>query len=241
MEMITLTYRQVTMTIKRYTMPDMPFAYYEINPCVQLMKSPLLMEETGFTVLNIPFMLMDMAAEWKLRQEELNYYAKHLKVRKMESVVTDGVDLESWNEKTLEQKLKAIKQFMEAVTERDNTDENLSIPLGKYVIWMSDLLNENTFNMGLHPYLNQVGLQDVNAFIPDNSDSWIVLEYQGYRMILKYKDGKMYFYPNADAEEDFDIWNRSTKRCIELKRLTLSAIAEYLKQVPAIKEKEELQ
>ena len=63
---------------------------------------------------------------------------------------------------------------MEAVTERDNTDENLSIPLGKYVIWMSDLLNENTFNMGLHPYLNQVGLQDVNAFIPDNSDSWIV-------------------------------------------------------------------
>ena len=95
--------------------------------------------------------------------------------------------------------------------------------------------------MGLLVYLNQVGLQDVNAFIPDNTDSWIVLEYQGYRMILKYKDGKMYFYPNADAEEDFDIWNRSTKRCIEFKRLTLSAIAEYLKQVPAIKEKEELQ
>ena len=237
MEMITLTYRQVTMTIKRYTMPDMPFAYYEINPCVQLMKSPLLMEETGFTVLNIPFMLMDMAAEWKLRQEELNYYAKHLKVRKMESVVTDGVDLESWNEKTLEQKLKAIKQFMEAVTERDNTDESLSIPLGKYVIWMSDLLNKNTFNLGLLAYLDQVGLHDVKAFVSDLSSDWIVLEYQGYRMILKYRDGKMYFYPNADDDEDFDIWNRSTKRCIEFKRLTLSAIAEYLKQIPAIKEK----
>ena len=237
MEMITLTYRQVTMTIKRYTMPDMPFSYYEINPCVQLMKSPQLMEETGFTVLNIPFMLMDMAAEWKLRQEELNYYAKHLKVRKMESVVTDGVDLESWNEKTLEQKLKAIKQFMEAVTERDNTDESLSIPLGKYVIWMSDLLNKNTFNLGLLAYLDQVGLHDVKAFVSDLSSDWIVLEYQGYRMILKYRDGKMYFYPNADDDEDFDIWNRSTKRCIEFKRLTLSAIAEYLKQIPAIKEK----
>ena len=240
-ESLTITYRQAVMTIKRYTMPDVSFAYYEVNPCVQLMQSPLLMEETGFTVLNVAFLLMDMAAELELRQEELNYYAKNLKIRKMESVTTDSIDLESWKEKTLAQKLKAIKQFMEAVTERDNTDENLSIPLGKYVIWMSDLLNENTFNMGSHPYLNQVGLQDVNAFIPDNSDSWIVLEYQGYRMILKYKDGKMYFYPNADAEEDFDIWNRSTKRCIELKRLTLSAIAEYLKQVPAIKEKEELQ
>ena len=240
-ESLTITYRQAVMTIKRYTMPDVSFAYYEVNPCVQLMQSPLLMEETGFTVLNVAFLLMDMAAELELRQEELNYYAKNLKIRKMESVTTDSIDLESWKEKTLAQKLKAIKQFMEAVTERDNTDENLSIPLGKYVIWMSDLLNKNTFNMGLHTYLNQVGLQDVNAFIPDNTDSWIVLEYQGYRMILKYKDGKMYFYPNADAEEDFDIWNRSTKRCIEFKRLTLSAIAEYLKQVPAIKEKEELQ
>ena len=240
-ESLTITYRQAVMTIKRYTMPDVSFAYYEVNPCVQLMKSPLLMEETGFTVLNVAFLLMDMAAELELRQEELNYYAKNLKIRKMESVTTDSIDLESWKEKTLAQKLKAIKQFMEAVTERDNPDESLSIPLGKYVIWMSDLLNKNTFNMGLLAYLDQVGLHDVKAFIPDNTDSWIVLEYQGYRMILKYKDGKMYFYPNADAEEDFDIWNRSTKRCIEFKRLTLSAIAEYLKQIPAIKEKEEQQ
>ena len=241
MEMVTLTYRQVTMTIKRYTMPDVSFAYYEVNPCVQLMKSPLLMEETGFTVLNVAFLLMDMAAELELRQEELNYYAKNLKIRKMESVTTDSIDLESWKEKTLAQKLKAIKQFMEAVTERDNTDESLSIPLGKYVIWMSDLLNKNTFNLGLLAYLDQVGLHDVKAFVSDLSSDWIVLEYQGYRMILKYRDGKMYFYPNADDDEDFDIWNRSTKRCIEFKRLTLSAIAEYLKQIPAIKEKEEQQ
>ena len=240
-ESLTITYRQAVMTIKRYTMPDVSFAYYEVNPCVQLMQSPLLMEETGFTVLNVAFLLMDMAAELELRQEELNYYAKNLKIRKMESVTTDSIDLESWKEKTLAQKLKAIKQFMEAVTERDNTDESLSIPLGKYVIWMSDLLNKNTFNLGLLAYLDQVGLHDVKAFVSDLSSDWIVLEYQGYRMILKYRDGKMYFYPNADDDEDFDIWNRSTKRCIEFKRLTLSAIAEYLKQIPVIKEKEEQQ
>jgi len=240
-ESLTITFRQAVMTIKRYTMPDVSFAYYEVNPCVQLMQSPLLMEETGFTVLNVAFLLMDMAAELELRKEELNYYAKNLKIRKMESVTTDSIDLESWKEKTLAQKLKAIKQFMEAVTERDNTDESLSIPLGKYVIWMSDLLNKNTFNLGLLAYLDQVGLHDVKAFVSDLSSDWIVLEYQGYRMILKYRDGKMYFYPNADDDEDFDIWNRSTKRCIEFKRLTLSAIAEYLKQIPAIKEKEEQQ
>ena len=237
LETLTITYRQAIMTIKRYTMPDLSFAYYEVNPCVQLMKSPMLMEETGFAVLNTAFLLMDMAAELELRQEELNYYAKNLKIRKMESVTTDSIDLESWNEKTREQKLKAIKQFMDAITERDNTDERLSIPLGKYIIWMPDLLNNQRFNIGLRSYLNQVGLHDVNAFIPDNTDSWIILEYQGYRMILKYEDGKMYFYPFAD-EEDLDIWKLNTKRCIEFKRLTLSAITEYLKQIPAINEKE---
>ena len=241
MESLTITYRQAVMIIKRYTMPDVSFAYYEVNPCVQLMKSPLLMEETGFTVLNVAFLLMDMAAELELRQEELNYYAKNLKIRKMESVTTDSIDLESWNEKTLAQKLKAIKQFMDAVTERDNTDERLSIPLGKFVIWMSDLLNSTLFNMGLRAYLDQVGLQDAKAYVPDESSSWIVMEYQGCRMILKYKDGKMYFYPYPDEEEDWNVWKLDKKRCIEFKGLTLSAIAEYLKQVPAIKEKEELQ
>jgi hypothetical protein len=240
-ETLTITYCQAIMTIKRYTMPDLSFAYYEVNPCVQLMKSPLLMEETGFAVLNTAFLLMDMAAELELRQEELNYYAKNLKIRKMESVTTDSIDLESWNEKTLAQKLKAIKQFMDAVTERDNTDERLSIPLGKFVIWMSDLLNSTLFNMGLRAYLDQVGLQDAKAYVPDESSSWIVMEYQGCRMILKYKDGKMYFYPYPDEEEDWNVWELNKKRCIEFKGLTLSAIAEYLKQVPAIKEKEELQ
>jgi hypothetical protein len=240
-ETFTITYCQAIMTIKRYTMPGISFAYYEVNPCVQLMKSPLLMEETGFAVLNTAFLLMDMAAELELRQEELNYYAKNLKIRKMESVTTDSIDLESWNEKTLAQKLKAIKQFMDAVTERDNTDERLSIPLGKFVIWMSNLLNSTNFNMGLRAYLDQVGLQDAKAYVPDESSSWIVMEYQGCRMILKYKDGKMYFYPYADEEEDWNVWELNKKRCIEFKGLTLSAIAEYLKQVPAIKEKEELQ
>lgn len=237
-EILTITYRQAIMSIKRYTMPDLSFAYYEVNPCVQLMKSPMLMEETGFAVLNTAFLLMDMAAELELRQEELNYYAKNLKIRKMESVTTDSIDLESWNEKTLVQKLKAIKQFMDAVTERDNMDESLNIPFKKFIIWMPDLLNNNRFNMGLRTYLNQVGLQEVKAYVPDDTDYWIILEYQGYRMILKYKDSKMYFYPYADEEEDWNVWKLNKKRCIEFKGLTLSAIAEYLKQIPAIKEKE---
>ena len=234
MEIVTLNYRQVTMTIKRYTIPDLPFAYYEINPCVQLMKSPLLMEETGFSVLNVAFLLMEMAAEWELRQEELNYYAKHLKVRKMDAVTTDGIDLESWNEKTLKQKLLEIKQFMDAITERDFANHDLLIPLGKAIISMKELLNRKLYNVGLRSYLDQVGLQEVKAYVSDNYYDRIIMEYQERRMILKYKDSKMYFYPYANLEEDWDSWTLNKKRCVEFKGLTLSAIAEYLKLVPKL-------
>ena len=35
METVYLTYRQVTMTIKRYSMEGVPFGYYELNPCLK--------------------------------------------------------------------------------------------------------------------------------------------------------------------------------------------------------------
>ena len=196
------------------------------------------MEETGFTVLNVAFLLMEMAAEWELRQEELNYYAKHLKVRKMDAVTTDGIDLESWNEKTLKQKLLEIKQFMDAITERDFANHDLLIPLGKAIILMKSLLNGKLYNIGLRSYLDQVGLQEVKAYVSDNHYNWIIMEYQECRMILEYEDSKMHFYPYANLEEDMDSWTHNKKRCIEFKGLTLSAIAEYLKLVPKLWQKD---
>ena len=78
-ETVHLSYRQITMTIKRYSTEGMPFGYYELNPCEQLTKSAMLLQETDFYTLNVATLLMEAAAEWELRQEELNYYAKKLK------------------------------------------------------------------------------------------------------------------------------------------------------------------
>ena len=152
----------------------------------------------------------------------------------MEAIKTDGIDLESWNEKTLRQKLKEIKQFMDAITERDFANKDLYIPLGKYIINMRDLLNKKYYNIGLRTYLDQVGLQEVKTYVLDNHYDWIFMEYQECRMILKYNDSKMYFYPYANLEEDMDGWTLNKKRCIEFKGLTLSAIAEYLKLMPKL-------
>ena len=239
MESVTLNYREVTMTIKRYTMPDMAFAYYEVNPCTQLMKSPLLMEETGFSVFNIAFLLMDMAGEWELRNEELNYYAKNLKIRKMESVTTDSIDLELWKGLPWKERIITVKSFMEAITERDCTNEALDIPFHKYIIDMRKLLNGGCFHdKGLIQYFNSIGLE-VKAFHPFDAGNWIEMDYKGHRALLVDNMNHLFFCPHIDSsrrsEDDYDdlVFNKTNKeQRIEFKRLTISAIAAYLKQMP---------
>jgi hypothetical protein len=223
MELITLNYREVTMTIKRYTMPGLAFAYYEVNPCTQLMKSPLLMEETGFSVLNVAFLLMDMAAEWELRQEEFNYYAKNLKIRKMEAATADRIDLEQWKGLSWKEKINEVKTFMEAVIERDCANGALDIHFHHAdSISMIELLKRRMI-----PYFNSNGLQEVHAYIPSDSFNCIAVEYQGCRALLKNLNHKMWFYPFVNHE-----WSVNSEQSIEFKRLTISAIAEYLKQMP---------
>ena len=56
---------------------------------------------------------MEAAAEWELRQEELNYYAKKLKIRTMEAATTDSIEFELWDGKKIQKKLKeyAVKEY----------------------------------------------------------------------------------------------------------------------------------
>lgn len=237
-----LTYGQVTMIIRRYTTEGIRFAYYEVIPCEQLVKSAMLMEETSFNRLNIATLLMEMAAEYELRQEELNYHAKKLKLRTMEAVTIEGIDFELWDDKKLEKKLKeyaekdypldkvlaavlqpwmrGVKLFMNAIIDSDCSRQNF------YRFY-----NTNRLLKDLLSHFQSIGLQDVKSYIPSCNEYWIIMEYQGYRTILKYKNYKMYFYPYADEEEDLEN-HCNSKRCIELKKLTLSAFAEYLKLVP---------
>ena len=53
LEICTISYREVTMVIYRYTYLQQPFALYEFVPCLQLSISISRMEETSFSTLNI--------------------------------------------------------------------------------------------------------------------------------------------------------------------------------------------
>ena len=110
LETCTISYREVKMVIYRYTYQQQPFALYEFVPCLQLPISISRLEETSFSTLNIATLLMEIAAEYELRQEELNYHAKKLKLRTMKAIVAgDKIEYTLWDDKKLAKKVKEYK------------------------------------------------------------------------------------------------------------------------------------
>lgn len=256
-ETVHLSYRQITMTIKRYSTEGMPFGYYELNPCEQLTKSAMLLQETDFYTLNVATLLMEAAAEWELRQEELNYYAKQLKIRTMEAAISDSIEFELWDDKKIQKKLKeyAVKDysldqvlgqvlspwkktvgdFIKAVTERDIKDD-AQVLNARNCFYNLDFA-QRFVNERLRPYLDNHGLKEVRAFIPADSYKQAVVEYKGYRVLIKRDMWTEGFVLYPYAFDDKFLESDDNRLHLEMPKLTLSAIAEYLKQMPAINER----
>ena len=257
METVHLSFEQITMTIKRYSIEGMPFGYYEVNPCEQLTKSAMLMQETDFYTLNVATLLMEAAAEWELRQEELNYYAKKLKIRTMEAATTDSIEFELWDDKKIQKKLKeyavkeysldqvlgqvlspwkkAVGDYLKAVTERDIKD-NSQVLNARNCFYNLEFA-QRFVNMYLRPYLDCHGLKEVRAFIPAHSNKQVVIEHKGYRVLIKHNMWPESFLLYPYAFDDKFLESDNNRLHLEIPKLTLSAIAEYLKQMPAINER----
>ena len=246
LETCTINYREVTMVIYRYTYLQQPFALYEFVSCKQLSFSNLRLEETSFSTLNIATLLMEMAAEYELRNEELNYHAKKLRLRTMDAALTDDISFELWDDKKLEKKVaeyidkdypveKIIEQVLrpwkQAITKyfRDITEQELHNPTEKFD--ESDLEDLNFRNNVLQPYFNKHGLQEVKVWKTNERRSDIRIEYQGYQ--LKYTDD-VFFYPNAH----YPIYcTNQVPRYSSMQGTPLRALADYLRKMPEITRK----
>ena len=257
METVSLNYRQITMTIKRYSTEGMPFGYYELNPCEQLTKSAMLLQETDFYTLNVATLLMEAAAEWELRQEELNYYAKKLKIRTMEAATTDSIEFELWDDKKIQKKLKeyavkeysldqvlgqvlspwkkAVGDYIKAVTERDVKDDSQVLD-ARNCFYNLDYA-QRFVNVELRSYLDNHGLKETKAFIPANSYKQVVIEHKGFRVLIKREMWPESFVLYPYAFDDKFLESDNNRLHLEMTTLTLSAIAEYLKQMPAVNER----
>ena len=251
LETCTINYKEVTMVIYRYTYQQQPFALYELVPCKQLSFADLRLEETSFSTLDLAKLLLEIAAEFELRNEELNYHAKKLKLRTMEAATLDSIEFDLWDEKKLEKKISeyiakdynvdkiieqvsrpwksAVKKFFDAALERSLRDQGETLERFSFRNSNSDRFLEEC----LRPYLESVGLQEVALVVPGKSHPDVILKYQGCQLRLSsyywslYKND-IFFYPNSYYDGCL----------LDLaKNIPLSAIGDYLKLMPTANQK----
>ena len=241
-ETVRLTYGEVTMTIKRYSKEGAPFGYYELNPCEQLTKAAMMMQETDFNMLNVATLLMEMDATWKLRQEELNYYAKKLCLRTMEAVVADdSIDFTLWDDNKLAKKIEeyiakgyTINQVIDQVLRPYKTavKKYFCIATEQSIMTQNDTLHdfihcinkESWVENRLRPLLEEAGMQDVDVSLTKHTT---VLTKQGYSCCIKNRDSWQDggFSPNT-GYDNFSI-DISTST-------PMSAVVNFLGHMPTI-------
>lgn len=241
---VKLTYGEVSMTINRYSREGEPFGFYELNPSEQLSKVPILMQETDFSFLNVATLLMESAAELQLRQEELNYYAKKLKLRTIDATITDDISFELWDDRKLEKKVveyvdkdypveKIIEQVLrpwkQAITKYFHaiTEQELRSATEKFDAYILRRDFPYYIKNVLQPFFNKQGLQEVKMWRPNERSSELNIDNKGYLAVLKSSDDA--FYPNAHYS-----------MCViygELNRTPLRALAYYLQKMPEMSRK----
>ena len=251
LETCTISYREVKMVIYRYTYQQQPFALYEFVPCLQLPISISRLEETSFSTLNIATLLMEIAAEYELRQEELNYHAKKLKLRTMKAIVAgDKIEYTLWDDKKLAKKVKeykakgyprrhvedlvlrpyktAVKKYFNAAIDRSQGDEVVTLSNFDYYSSNRDYF----FEQELRPQL-EAALEGVAIKMEGESTKTITIIYQGYSCSLC---SSFQYSPAIQMIPDMNY-----KPCVDYDRFIylpmttpLSAIVEFVRQMPAV-------
>lgn len=192
-ETVKLTYGQATMVIKRYSIQGVPFCYYTLNPCEQLVGESMILNETDFSMLNIGTLLMEMAVEMEMRQEELAYHSKKLRLRLMASTVMDDViNFTLWDNTTLSQKID------EYISNGYNTEKIINLALrpwksaiNKYFdLALLRMANESCLRFQklshdnpakeIEKYLKEANLELCDVNLSGDTHS-IIISYQNYQ------------------------------------------------------------
>lgn len=97
-QVCTLTYKGIQMEITRWNLKGSPYGVYEIIPAKEMtgrrgdgtiIHDPWILRDDEFYVLDLPTLLMDLALEYQLREEEIAYHTKQQLIAKMETAVLD--------------------------------------------------------------------------------------------------------------------------------------------------------
>ena len=119
-QVCTLTYKSIEMEITRWSVKDSPFSVFEIMPAKQMLcyvsehfkrderYGLFVLRDDEFYLLDLPTLLLDLALEYQLREEEITYHTKQLRITTMQTSVLDEdyVTLAAIDEATMKRIIK---------------------------------------------------------------------------------------------------------------------------------------
>lgn len=169
-QVCTITYDCIQMEIKRTYVKGSPFSHYTIIPakemwvnCNVIFESDLFnLTEQEFYFLDLATLLMDLALEYRLRQEEIAYHAKQMRILTMDTAVLDeeNIPLEPIDDTTIE---SSIAECSSKGLDCDNTFKAIVQP------WMDTI--SNYFVLMSNKYDDRFSLKDfeierISEFVP---------------------------------------------------------------------------
>ena len=169
-QVCTITYDCIQMEIKRTYIKGSPFSHYTIIPakemwvnCNVIFENDLFnLTEQEFYFLDLATLLMDLALEYRLRQEEIAYHAKQMRIHTMETALLDEeqIPLDPIDDATIE---SIIAECGNKGIDSGNTFKAIVHP------WMDAI--SNYFMLMSNKYDDRFSLKDfeierISKFVP---------------------------------------------------------------------------
>lgn len=169
-QVCTLTYKSIEMEITRWHVKDSPFGVFEIMPAKQMMcyvpkycnrnNRLFILRDDEFYLLDLPTLLLDLALEYQLREEEITYHTKQLRITTMQTSVLDEdhITLDAIDEATME---RIIKESESKGLDKEQTFKVLVEPWMKaihdYLVQMTGKYKDSVYmcNLRIEPKENE--------------------------------------------------------------------------------------
>ena len=116
-----ITYKGIQMTICRMHIKGVPFGIYQVFPVKEMpCESHLTLKEDEFYLLDLPTLLLDLSFEYELRQEELKFYMKQMRINTMETLVLDedNIALDDIDPTNVQSWMDRIRDYFMRMTEK---------------------------------------------------------------------------------------------------------------------------
>ena len=169
-QVCTLTYKSIEMEITRWHVKDSPFGVFEIMPAKQMMcyvpkycnrnNRLFILRDDEFYLLDLPTLVLDLALEYQLREEEITYHTKQLRITTMQTSVLDEdhITLDAIDEATME---RIIKESESKGLDKEQTFKVLVEPWMKaihdYLVQMTGKYKDSVYmcNLRIEPKENE--------------------------------------------------------------------------------------